>query len=55
MRHTREPCNVLKEGMTQEEVNEVMWNSLPEWRKDEILAQDAKEEFDNISDEIEDF
>ena len=30
--------------MTQEEINEVMWNSLPEWRKEQILAQNAQEE-----------
>jgi len=29
--------------MTQEEINEVMWNSLPEWRKEQILAQNEED------------
>jgi len=28
--------------MTQEEINEVMWNSLPEWRKEQILEQNKQ-------------
>ena len=28
--------------MTQEDINEVMWKSLPEWRKEQILEQNKQ-------------
>jgi len=30
--------------MTQEDINEVIWNSLTTWRKEQIIAQNEEDE-----------
>ena len=34
--------------MTQEDINEVIWNSLTTWRKEQIIAQNEEDKLNQI-------